>query len=352
MEAIKTYLETMFTALPQTEAGFRLKNELMIGMEEKYNELKKAGKSENEAIGTVISEFGNIEELIDEVGLSSPPNSPTTRNSPRKESANLKTVDLALAQEFLQEGRKTARKTAIGVALVLIGVAFLVGFLAAAETIDSNNDTILGVSLAAGVTIMLVFVAVAVAILALTWLKFNKYEILDLNKHQIHLPEHVRQYVTKYKDDYSSTKIACIVAGVVLCILSTCAVIIPVLLGWNGSEILFGAAILLVLIACGVFPLVLVGVTEMCIAALLRTDWYVSEFRSNPQSKKAERIISTVAATYWPAMIAVYLLWSILSGNWHITWVIWPIAGMLFGAFSGGISTYYATGDDVRDELK
>ena len=40
-------------------------------MEDKYEELKMEGKSENEAIGIVISEFGNIDELIDELGLLS-----------------------------------------------------------------------------------------------------------------------------------------------------------------------------------------------------------------------------------------------------------------------------------------
>ena len=39
-------------------------------MEEKYRELKRSGKSENEAIGIVISEFGNINELIDELGIT------------------------------------------------------------------------------------------------------------------------------------------------------------------------------------------------------------------------------------------------------------------------------------------
>ena len=38
-------------------------------MEDKYVELKAEGKSENEAIGIVISEFGNMEELIRELGI-------------------------------------------------------------------------------------------------------------------------------------------------------------------------------------------------------------------------------------------------------------------------------------------
>jgi len=32
-------------------------------MEDKYNELKNSGKTENEAIGIVISEFGCVENI-------------------------------------------------------------------------------------------------------------------------------------------------------------------------------------------------------------------------------------------------------------------------------------------------
>lgn len=39
-------------------------------MEDKYNELISEGKSENEAVGTVISEFGNLDELAETLGLN------------------------------------------------------------------------------------------------------------------------------------------------------------------------------------------------------------------------------------------------------------------------------------------
>lgn len=66
METIKNYLENMFQALPKTEEILRLKNELLLNMEEKYTELKSHGKTENEAIGIVISMTGLL------VGLSIP----------------------------------------------------------------------------------------------------------------------------------------------------------------------------------------------------------------------------------------------------------------------------------------
>ena len=73
METIKSYLETMFANMPNTPEVIRAKTELLGMMEDKYNELIQEGKSENEAVGTVISEFGNLDELADTLGINSQP---------------------------------------------------------------------------------------------------------------------------------------------------------------------------------------------------------------------------------------------------------------------------------------
>src|SRR5690625_7274061 len=68
MDTILSYLETMFANLPRTQEVERIKQDLQLNMEEKYQELIAEGKTENEAVGTVISEFGNIDELMEELG--------------------------------------------------------------------------------------------------------------------------------------------------------------------------------------------------------------------------------------------------------------------------------------------
>ena len=70
METIKSYLEAMFANLPNTPEVKKAKAELLTMMEDKYNELLEDGVSENEAVGTVISEFGNLDELADTLGLT------------------------------------------------------------------------------------------------------------------------------------------------------------------------------------------------------------------------------------------------------------------------------------------
>ena len=69
METIKNYLESMFADLPNTAAVLKAKQELYSMMEDKYTELKEEGMADNEAIGIVISEFGNLDELAETLGI-------------------------------------------------------------------------------------------------------------------------------------------------------------------------------------------------------------------------------------------------------------------------------------------
>ena len=63
METIMSYIDNLFRSYPDTPQVRRAREELLGIMEDKYNELKAGGKSENEAIGIVISEFGSMDEI-------------------------------------------------------------------------------------------------------------------------------------------------------------------------------------------------------------------------------------------------------------------------------------------------
>ncbi|HHT21651.1 MAG TPA: hypothetical protein GXZ74_09465 [Tissierellia bacterium] len=69
MDMIRSYIETMFRSWPENEATERVKTQLSELMEDKYQALIEEGASHNEALGQVISEFGNIDELRQELGI-------------------------------------------------------------------------------------------------------------------------------------------------------------------------------------------------------------------------------------------------------------------------------------------
>lgn len=61
---------------------------------------------------------------------------------------------------------------------------------------------------------------------------------------------------------------------------------------------------------------------------------------ASPRGRKLRSIMSI----YWSVVTAVYLLWSFLTMHWHITWIIWPIAGVL----SGIIKAVVELGDEYE----
>ena len=113
METIKNYLENMFPHLPNTPEVQKAKYELYQMMEDKYNELISEGKSDNEAIGIVISEFGNLDELADSLGIKSFVN-------PSQAMPASKTLSRETAAAFLRDSAKQAYLTAFGVLLCII----------------------------------------------------------------------------------------------------------------------------------------------------------------------------------------------------------------------------------------
>ena len=69
MNTIKNYLESMFAQLPNTPEVWKAKDELWQMMEDRYTDLIADGKTENEAVGAVIAEFGDLDELAETLGI-------------------------------------------------------------------------------------------------------------------------------------------------------------------------------------------------------------------------------------------------------------------------------------------
>ena len=120
MDTIRSYLDNLFTGLPRTERVKQLRIELLSNMEEHYRELKAQGKTENEAVGIVISQFGNIDELLTELNIQ------------RKENQLPEATD-SLIDAYLEASKKAARNVSLGVFLCILGPALLMLFNALSQ---------------------------------------------------------------------------------------------------------------------------------------------------------------------------------------------------------------------------
>ena len=69
MEIFKNYVDFMFKDLSQEERVNQAKNELLKRMDNRFNELVRNGKSENESVSVVISEFNDLQKIAVEFGI-------------------------------------------------------------------------------------------------------------------------------------------------------------------------------------------------------------------------------------------------------------------------------------------
>lgn len=81
MSKIQIYVENSFASLPRTKEVAEVKMNIIESMEERYEALLKEGKNENEAFGAVISEFGSMDEIRQELGISEDQDPPTAAST-------------------------------------------------------------------------------------------------------------------------------------------------------------------------------------------------------------------------------------------------------------------------------
>lgn len=63
-ETIRAELDRLFASAPRNRASFELQEELLANCMERYSDLTRGGMEQNAAIQMVISNLGNVDELI------------------------------------------------------------------------------------------------------------------------------------------------------------------------------------------------------------------------------------------------------------------------------------------------
>ncbi len=312
METIKNYLDNMFAGLPKTARMADLKNNILSNMEDKYSELKKQGKSENEAIGIVISEFGNIDELINELGIRKDED---TQSQPVVTSEEVDAYLNAKKVMGIQVGIGVFLCILAPVALILISKLIKDGII---STSLSNNAQDMP-----GLIVLFLLVTAAVGTFIYSGMNFERYNYMEAG---VQLPLGVEAKLKQKLDRFNPSFLLSIIVGVCLIVISPVTLFISSILGNENSE--YGVVIMLMIIAVSVFLFIYSGLIKDGYERLLKIDNY------SEKHKKEGKVIGAVAAIIWPLAVIVFLFSGFVYNLWNIAWIIFPIVGILFGMFS------------------
>lgn len=237
-------------------------------------------------------------------------------------SADVVRVSMEEANEYLDLVEKVGPSTANAVSLCIFAPAFMLCLIAVSliPGFPFGTTVCVGVGLAA----MLLLIAAAVYFFIINGAKMQRFEYLE--KSPIETMYGVTGMVKEKKKESEQEHITMMAVGVILCIISC----IPLI-----AVAVLGAADYLILIMVSVLLLLVCGGVNLIIRSSSQTEAYdklLQEGGYTIKEKKKNGVISNVASIYWTLTIVIYLAWSFISGRWEFTWIVWPIAGVLFGA--------------------
>ena len=170
-----------------------------------------------------------------------------------------------------------------------------------------------------GICVLFVMVAVGVGIFIYSYLKSRPYgELYSGAK----VTGEVRTYLEKRKREFTPLFTSLVITGVTLCLLSTIPLIVCSLM----YEEYFYIGFI-------VFDIVIMSAVMLFVWGGTRWDAYkrllgLGEF--SKEGRRKARISEIVGGIYWPLVVAVYLATSFITSEWGKTWIIWPVAAVIF----------------------
>lgn len=237
----------------------------------------------------------------------------------------LKKVSVEDANDFMEVRKKNAPKIAAAVAACIVSPSVLI-FLAGLSEAQIGNISE-GVAASVGLVCLLGFVAAAVFTFIFCGMQTKRFEFLE--NECFETAYGVEGLAKEKLKNYEGTFTRGIAVGVVLCIVAAIPLLVAACMDAPDAVCTSFVSLLLILVACGVYMIIRVGIIKGSYDILLQEgDYTISE-------KKLKKKLDAFSGAYWCIATAIYLGWSFWTMRWDFTWIIWPVAGVLFAAVSG-----------------
>lgn len=232
----------------------------------------------------------------------------------------VKKISIEEANTYLEQRKRASWRIALATFLCILSPVTLIVFTMLSEVPNSGmtETTARGIGLA----VLFAFILCAVPLFIYCGFKNQPYEFLDKNI-PFELEYGVKGMVTEKKNAFRPTYIAYNIIATCVCIFS----VVPLLLVSYTEDVALIAwtlALFMIIVGIGAGMFIAVGTQNASMQKLLR------EGEFTEKEKKRTGIREVVGFCYWGVLTAIYLAWSFLTNQWHISWLVYAIGGVLF----------------------
>ncbi len=234
-------------------------------------------------------------------------------------ASTIRRVTLSEANQFLDQRKNASIKIAFATFLCILSAVPLLILSAAVETTSFGMSENMAVCI--GLSALLLIVAIAVAIYIHCSFKNAPYEFLE--KEPFETEYGVEGIVKERQRAYKPTYTKYNIIATALCVLSPIALFIGAFTRDEFFTVIM-LTVTMLIVGLGVALFIIAGVRWSAMQRLLKEgEFAITE-------KKTNKIKETLYLVYWLIVTAVFLVWSFAANNLSSSWIVWPIAGLLF----------------------
>ncbi len=255
------------------------------------------------------------------------PDAPLCDNEPLSK----RRVSMEEANNFLSVKRTTSAYIALATFLCIISPIALIilGSMSESESFAISENLAGGIGLIA----MFVIVSVAVAIYLYSGSLTSQFLFLDTDEFETEYG--VFGMAKKRKLEFKQKYTLFNIIATCLCILSLIPLFIGTIINENNDLLIISLlCLMLIIVGIAVVMFIRVGIINESYSKLLQE---AKHHKKNPPKTPIENAISAI---YWPVVAIIYFAYSLFSGNWGFSWIIWVIAGILYSGIIGVIKAF------------
>lgn len=182
------------------------------------------------------------------------------------------------------------------------------------------------IAVAIGLTLMILLVLMAVILFISCRKHTASFDYLETQV--IETAYGVKGMVLRERNSRAARHRHMLYAGCCIAVLSPIPLLLGSLLGASSMLVMLCLCLTILLAGVAAVLFILRGIPEESYNKLLEEGDYT-------RARKTSTVpVSAISTAYWLLVVAVFLGYSLTTNNWEMSWVVWPVAGVLYAALS------------------
>lgn len=249
-----------------------------------------------------------------------------------------RSVTLEDANAYMEHRAWASKRIALATFLCIFSPICLMLF----GVLSENPATGISENMAGLVGLVVLFLLIAIAVANYLYVEAKNAAYQYLESEDFELAYGVSGMVKEKQKNFRETYTKGNIIATCLCILAPVILFVGAFTD-HDLTVMVCLCVMLVIIGIAVALFIFVGVQWASMQRLLR------EGDFSGRGKKRSKISETIGSVYWLIATAVFLAWSFWTNDWKNTWIVWPVAGLLFAALMTVVNLFVDRKDDFNE---